>query len=72
MAAVNRNKVTNTSPVGQSVGVNGKGYGLGNNLSVRGKATAWQPTVVYLLVLVVAEMFAYCGLRYAFRQVHGG
>lgn len=34
--------------------------------------SAWHPTVVNLLILVVLEIVAYGVLRYAFRQFHGG
>lgn len=34
--------------------------------------TSWHPTVAYLLALVVLELAAYGGLRYVFRNAHGG
>lgn len=34
--------------------------------------TAWQPTVAYLVALIVVELAAYAGLRYVFRNAHGG
>lgn len=34
--------------------------------------SAWHPTVINLLVLVVLEIIAYGLLRYAFRTFHGG
>lgn len=34
--------------------------------------TAWHPTVAYLMALVVFELAAYAGLRYVFRNAHGG
>lgn len=33
---------------------------------------AWQPTVAYLVALIAVELAAYCGLRYVFRNAHGG
>lgn len=44
------------------------GQGVRNALH----SNVWHPTVVNLLVLVVLEIGAYAGLRYAFRQFHGG
>lgn len=69
--AVNRNNVTTTSPDSSGVGSTGKGYGLFNYRSKKG-GSSWEPTVIYLLLLVVLEGVAYCALRYAFRSVHGG
>lgn len=34
--------------------------------------TAWHPTVAYLVALIVVELAAYAGLRYVFRNAHGG
>lgn len=34
--------------------------------------TAWQPTVAYLVALIVVELAGYAGLRYVFRNAHGG
>lgn len=44
------------------------GTGLRGALS----ADAWHPTIINLLVLVLLEIAAYAGLRYAFRSFHGG
>lgn len=68
--AVNRNNVTTTSP-NSAVGRNGSGYGL-FNYGKRNASGKWEPSVVYLLLLVVLEFVGYCALRYAFRSVHGG
>lgn len=54
------------------VGASGAGYGLVSGTRSRIGAGDWQPTVVYLLILVVVEMAAFAGLRYTFRSVHGG
>jgi hypothetical protein len=53
------------------VGASGMGYGI---MSTRSRISAgqWEPTVVYLLLLVLFEMAAFAGLRYTFRSVHGG
>jgi len=40
-------------------------------MKVSGDAN-WHPTVVSLLVLIVAEIAAYSLLRWAFRTAHGG
>lgn len=40
--------------------------------SKRSLVAGWTPTVANLLLLVVVEMVAYAGLRYAFRNAHGG
>jgi hypothetical protein len=37
-----------------------------------GGDASWHPTVVSLLVLIVAEIAAYSVLRWAFRTAHGG
>lgn len=34
--------------------------------------TAWQPTVAYLVAFIALELAAYAGLRYVFRNAHGG
>jgi len=46
-----------------------KGAGTAPNTSL---IKGWTPTVANLLLLVVVEMVAYAGLRYAFRNAHGG
>lgn len=72
MAALNPRGISqsgSTAPNGQSVGVRGKGWGLMKSSNTAGN---WEPTLTYLLLLVVAEMIAFCALRYAFRSVHGG
>ena len=74
MAAVNRNNVTSTSPLGQSVAGSasggGKGYGIfGGRKTSSG---AYEPTIVALIVLILLEFAAYAGLRYTFKSVHGG
>jgi len=51
----------------------GTGSGAGPaGAGARPMSGAWNPTVVGLLGLVIAEMAAYAGLRWAFRQAHGG
>jgi len=74
MAALNPRGISqqgSNAPQGQSVGRSGKGWGLGiRNMNYRGGP--WEPTVTYLLILVVLEFFAFCALRYAFQSVHGG
>lgn len=37
-----------------------------------GRAASSHPTVLFLLGMVILEMFAFGGLRYVFRSVHGG
>lgn len=60
-----------TSPQGQSEGRDGKGQGLWGmrHMSTNG---SWEPTVMFLLLLVLVEMFAYSALRYTFKNAHGG
>jgi hypothetical protein len=71
MAGINR-ALPSTTPEGQSEGRFGKGQGL---LGI-GRYTAgtgnWEPTVVYLIVLIIAEILLYGYLRVAFKSVHGG
>lgn len=74
MSALNPRGISqqgSNAPQGQSVGVRGKGWGLGiRNMNYRGGP--WEPTVTYLLLLVVAEVILFCTLRYVFASVHGG
>lgn len=61
-----------TNSEGNTIGVNGKGQGLmglGRYASGSGK---WEPSVVYLIVLVILEIVLYGYLRMAFKSVHGG
>jgi hypothetical protein len=55
-----------------SVGKNGRGWGFTTPSAGSSVTSGWQPTVVYLLLLVIAELFAFSALRYVFRSVHGG
>lgn len=66
----NVNQQGSNAPQGQSVGINGKGWGL-TSLG-GGRSGPWEPTVTYLLVLIVLEFVAYAALRYTFKSVHGG
>jgi hypothetical protein len=70
MAGINRSGSASTAPQGQSEGRNGKGQGLDRYKPAT--AGGWEPTVVFLLALVVLEIVGYGALRYAFRGVHGG
>lgn len=70
MAGINRSGAS-TAPQGQSVGREGKGYGLIGMRYSKGNG-GWEPSVVYLLILVVAEILLYGYFRYAFRGAHGG
>lgn len=71
MVAVPRNKVVTTpKESSNTVGRDGKGYGLTSSLKF--DMSTWTPTLTNLLILVMLEVVGYCGLRYAFRQVHGG
>lgn len=72
MAGIPRGQLSNTAPQGQAEGRSGKGFGLVGMTGDSSPLGDWEPTVVYLLVLVIIEFAAYCGLRYAFRNVHGG
>jgi hypothetical protein len=71
MAGINRD--TSTAPQGSgNVGRDGKGWGLrGVRWSNSGGGT-WEPTITYLILLVIAEIFAFSALRYTFKGVHGG
>ncbi|ANZ18313.1 membrane protein [Streptomyces noursei ATCC 11455] len=42
------------------------------NFSRKGGVTAWHPTTVYLVLLVLAEFGTYAVLRHVFRNAHGG
>jgi hypothetical protein len=57
-------------------GVSGKSQGSPSSAIKGGRAKLaageFHPTVVSLMVLVVAEYAAYLGLRYYFRHAHGG
>lgn len=72
MAGIARNRVASTAPQGMSVGTMGNGYGLPGKIVGQPSSSDWHPTVVYLLLLVAAEIIAYGALRYTFRSVHGG
>lgn len=69
MAGIPRGYQSSTAPQGQAEGRSGYGWGLRTSRSTDG---GWEPTVTYLLVLVLVEFLAYCALRYAFRSTHGG
>lgn len=70
MASISR---ASTAPQGQSEGREGKGFGLrGLRKSRHTNGGNWEPTVLYLMLLVILEFVAYGALRYAFRSVHGG
>ena len=56
---------------GRGVGRNGGGYGLFGK-KVGTTSAPYHPTVIALMVLIIAEFAAYCALRYAFKTVHGG
>jgi hypothetical protein len=73
MTAVNRQRVSSTSPQGVSVASQGssKGYGLFGSKSVSGTG-AYEPSVIALIILILLEFAAYAGLRYTFKSVHGG
>lgn len=69
MAGISR-AVTTESQGSGNTGREGKGWGLrGMRYS---NAGGTEPTVLYLILLIIAEVFAYGALRYAFRGVHGG
>lgn len=73
MAGINPRNVNqdgSNASQGQSVGRTGKGWGM-TMLSNR-REGPWEPTVTYLLLLVILEFAAYAVLRYTFRSVHGG
>jgi hypothetical protein len=72
MPSINRNNISSAPAQSQSQGEgrNGGGWGLG--LSSRNRTGPWEPTVVYLLLLIVLEYAAFIGLRYTFRGTHGG
>lgn len=75
MAGIRRGDVVNTAPNGSSIGREGNGQGLVTGKGSRYSSMSlgqWEPTVVYLLLLTILEIFAYAGLRYLFRSVHGG
>lgn len=68
MVAVPRGQATSTSPdIG--AGRNGTGYGL---FAKKNANAGFHPTVLSLMILVVAEFAAYAALRYTFRSAHGG
>jgi hypothetical protein len=75
MPTMNRGAVKNDQPApnpgaGKPIGEPG---GKAMALPIRvPTAKDWQPTVVNLLILIILEMLAFAGLRYAFRQAHGG
>lgn len=71
MAGINRNGAPSTAPQGQSEGRNGKGQGL-LGMSRYSQSGTWEPTVVYLLILVFLEIAAYGFFRATFKGVHGG
>lgn len=71
MAGIPRGQAASTAPQGQAEGRNGYGWGLGMGSRNR-EDGSWEPTVTYLIVLILAEFAAYAALRYAFRSTHGG
>lgn len=73
MAGIPRGNNPTTAPQGSgNVGRDGKGSGLVGMRSAGKGVGGMEPTVLYLMVLVVIEILAYGALRYAFRGVHGG
>jgi hypothetical protein len=48
------------------------GIGAGGAAQQINAASTTHPTTTFLIVLVAAEYAAYLGLRYFFRNVHGG
>lgn len=69
MAGISRD--TSTAPQGSgSTGINGKGSGLRGMRYINNGSM--EPTVIYLMLLILVEIIGYGFLRYAFRSVHGG
>jgi len=71
MAGIPRGNLPSTAPQGQSEGRSGNGWGLATGERSR-YGGDWEPTVTYLLILIVAEFVAYAALRYTFRSSLGG
>lgn len=73
MAGINRNVGDiSTAPDGSgNVGRDGKGSGMRGMKRYTGGGS-WEPTVMYLILLTLVEIFAYGMLRYVFKGVHGG
>jgi len=71
MAGIRRTGVSSTAPQGQSEGRDGLGQGLTSRYKSF-TSGSWEPTIIFMLLLVLVEIFAYGGLRYMFRSVHGG
>lgn len=73
MAGINRSGTASTAPQGQSEGRSGKGQGL---LGMRYKKSdsngGWEPTTLYLILLVIVEITIYGVARYSLKGVHGG
>lgn len=66
MAGVERNDVN-------TVGSRGRGWGLGTYVRNGNRwGGAWEPTVTFLIALIILEFVAFAGLKYAFKSVHGG
>lgn len=62
-----------TAPQGSgNVGREGKGSGLMGMRSAGAGAGGMEPTTVYLVILVIAEILLYGAARYYFKDVHGG
>ncbi len=57
---------------GQGSGAGPRTVNIPTSASTRRGNGGMTPTTSYLLVLVGAEIAAYCLLRYAFRRAHGG
>jgi hypothetical protein len=69
MASISRDATT--APQGSgNTGRWGKGFGLVGQRYAGPNNT--EPTVMYLILLIILEMVGYGVLRYVFRGVHGG
>ena len=55
-----------------NVGVNTGAPGGSVGSLYEGAGRTSHPTVLFLMAMVIAEVFAFGGLRYLFRSVHGG
>lgn len=69
MAGISRD--TSTAPQSSgNTGINGKGSGFRGMRYLN--SGSMEPTVLYLMLLILAEIIGYGMLRYTFRSVHGG